>query len=130
MLFFRAVDFLEEEGLRAVLFFRDVFFFEPEDDDLREVFFFEPEDDDLREVLFFDPDERDVVFFRDEGLLLVLPDEPLVSPDCERCLLTVRAAISFARFVDLPRFLAPSLTCSYCRSRLLPDLCGTVRLLR
>jgi hypothetical protein len=46
-------------------------------------------------------------------------DVPFVSPDCARCLLTVRAAISFARFVERPCFFSLSLTCSYCRSRLL-----------
>jgi hypothetical protein len=39
------------------------------------------------------------------------------SPDFARCLLTVRAAISFARFVERPCFSSESLTCSYCRSR-------------
>ena len=46
-------------------------------------------------------------------------DFPFVSPDCARCLFTVRAAISFARFVERPCFFSLSLTCSYCRSRLL-----------
>jgi hypothetical protein len=34
-----------------------------------------------------------------------------------RSLLTVAAAICFARFVEAPCFLALSLMCSYCRSR-------------
>src|SRR5436190_11047665 len=46
------------------------------------------------------------------------PPYDFVSPAFLRCLLTVRAAISFARFVDLPDFFSDSLTCSYCRSRL------------
>jgi len=37
------------------------------------------------------------------------------SPACARSLLTVRAAISFARLVEAPRFFSPSLMCSYCR---------------
>src|SRR5438105_2776707 len=47
------------------------------------------------------------------------------SPERALSLLTVRAAISLARFVDAPRSRALSLTCSYCRSRL-PDhaCCG------
>jgi hypothetical protein len=44
---------------------------------------------------------------RDEG------DELLASPDRARSLFTVRAAISLARFVDVPRFFSPSLMCSY-----------------
>jgi hypothetical protein len=54
-------------------------------------------------------------------------DEPpdFVSPDCARCLLTVRAAISFARFVEAPLFFSASLMCSYCRSRFaLHAFCG------
>jgi hypothetical protein len=39
------------------------------------------------------------------------------SPDCARCLLTVRAAISSALSVLAPRSLAESLMCSYWRSR-------------
>src|SRR3954470_14171626 len=41
----------------------------------------------------------------------------LVSPARARSLLTVRAAISFARLVDRPCFFSESLMCSYCRSR-------------
>jgi hypothetical protein len=44
-------------------------------------------------------------------------EDDFASPDCDRCLLTVRAAISFARFVERPCFCSDSLTCSYCRSR-------------
>src|SRR5439155_1371188 len=40
-------------------------------------------------------------------------DDDFVSPDCARCLLTVRAAISFARPVERPDFCSDSLTCSY-----------------
>jgi hypothetical protein len=39
--------------------------------------------------------------------------EPFASPACRRCLLTVAAAISFARFVLRPLFFADSLMCSY-----------------
>jgi hypothetical protein len=42
---------------------------------------------------------------------------PFVSPACARSLLTVRAAISFARFVERPSFFSDSLMCSYWRSR-------------
>ena len=38
---------------------------------------------------------------------------PFASPDCRRCLFTVAAAISFARFVLRPDFFADSLMCSY-----------------
>jgi hypothetical protein len=40
-----------------------------------------------------------------------------VSPASRRCLFTVRAAISFARFVLRPSFFSDSLMCSYWRSR-------------
>jgi hypothetical protein len=56
------------------------------------------------ELLFFDP-----LLFR---LRLLF-----VSPASLRCLLTVRAAISFARFVLRPSFFSDSLMCSYCRLR-------------
>jgi hypothetical protein len=103
---------------------------EVRDDDLRDEDFF---DDDLRAVarppfapaFFFcavvpprleddlrDEDEEDDAFDDDV-------DEDFVSPACARCLLTVRAAISFARFVERPLFFSDSLTCSYCRSRFL-----------
>jgi hypothetical protein len=68
-----------------------------------------PEDERL------DEDERDELERDDEPDF----DFPFVSPDCARCLFTVRAAISFARFVERPCFFSLSLTCSYCRSRLL-----------
>ena len=45
-------------------------------------------------------------------------EDVLASPLLARSLLTVRAAISLARFVDLPCCLALSLMCSYWRSRL------------
>jgi hypothetical protein len=66
------------------------------------------------------------VDFRDEERDDVLRDDVLpadvrfreldfdfVWPLLARCLFTVRAAISFARFVLLPRFCADSLMCSY-----------------
>src|SRR5215218_3642599 len=63
------------------------------------------------------PDEMSRVEVR-EGRLFV-------SPERARSLLTVRAAISFARLVDRPCFFSDSLTCSYCRSRLLLQaFCG------
>jgi hypothetical protein len=40
-------------------------------------------------------------------------DRDFVSPFCARCLFTVRAAISFARFVERPCFFSLCLTCSY-----------------
>jgi hypothetical protein len=40
-------------------------------------------------------------------------DDCRASPLRARSLLTVRAAISFARFVEAPRFFALSLMCSY-----------------
>src|SRR5579884_4150118 len=52
-------------------------------------------------------------------------DFDFVSPDWARCLLTVRAAISFARFVDRPCFFSESLMCSYCRSRFALHELGT-----
>jgi hypothetical protein len=45
------------------------------------------------------------------------PFEDFVSPDCARCLLTVRAAISSARSSPTPRSSSESLMCSYCRFR-------------
>ena len=83
--------------------------------------------DDVEE-LFRSEVERDVV--RDDVLVFLRDDVPpppdelelrddlddeddLVSPDCARCLLTVRAAISLARFVERPCFCSDSLTCSY-----------------
>ena len=39
--------------------------------------------------------------------------DDFVSPACARCLFTVLAAISFARFVERPCFFSDSLTCSY-----------------
>jgi hypothetical protein len=68
------------------------------------------------------PPPRDAVEVREE-LEPELREEPelfdddFVSPDSDRCLLTVRAAISFARFVERPCFCSESLMCSYCRSR-------------
>jgi hypothetical protein len=64
----------------------------------------------LREAV---PPPREELELRDE----LGDEEDFVSPACDRCLLTVRAAISFARFVERPCFCSDSLTCSYCRSR-------------
>jgi hypothetical protein len=75
--------------LRAVVFLRDEL--PPERDE-------EPPDRDEDERA----DEDD---FEDD------PD--FVSPACARSLLTVRAAISFARFVERPCFFSESFTCSY-----------------
>jgi len=66
-------------------------------------------EDDLRDEPLRPDDDRDD---EDED-----EADDFVSPACERCLLTVRAAISFARFVDRPCFFSESLMCSYCRSR-------------
>src|SRR5215210_8354709 len=46
-------------------------------------------------------------------------DDSFASPVRARSLFTVRAAISLAFSVEAPCFLTLSLTCSYCRSRLL-----------
>src|SRR3954469_15541011 len=46
-------------------------------------------------------------------------DDSFASPLRARSLFTVRAAISLAFSVEAPCFLTLSLTCSYCRSRLL-----------
>src|SRR3954470_19175302 len=54
-----------------------------------------------------------------------LRDDVFASPDRARSLLTVRAAISFARFVDAPCSFSLSTMCSYWRSRLaLQAFCG------
>src|SRR6266545_4054796 len=53
-------------------------------------------------------------------------DAVRASPLRARSLFTVAAAICFARFVEVPLFCAPSLMCSYWRSRLLLHaFCGT-----
>ena len=54
-----------------------------------------PDEERLREELFRDREDR------------------LVSPASDRCLFTVAPAISFARLVLRPRFMADSLMCSY-----------------
>jgi hypothetical protein len=54
-------------------------------------------------------------------------DELFVSPFCARCLFTVRAAISFARFVERPCFFSELLTCSYCRSRFVLQAFGIAK---
>jgi hypothetical protein len=102
----------EVEVFRAGELFRDDV--EREDVERGDV---ERADEPLRE-----PDERD-----DEPLRADEEDdrdepEPLerddfVSPASARCLLTVLAAISFARPVERPCFRSDSLMCSYCRSR-------------
>ncbi len=51
-------------------------------------------------------------------------EELFASPFSARCLFTVRAAISFARFVERPCFFSLSLMCSYWRSRLLDHVFG------
>jgi hypothetical protein len=77
----------------------------------------EPEDererDDERELEL----EREPELERELELERDLEEELFVSPFCARCLLTVRAAISLARFVERPCFFSESLMCSYCRSR-------------
>jgi hypothetical protein len=87
------------------------------DDELREreLLLFERPPEVEREPLLRDPEDD----FRDE--------DPFVSPACARCLFTVAAAISLARFVDLPLDFALSLMCSYCRSRLLLQALGIER---
>jgi hypothetical protein len=120
---FRAVDFFAVD-LRAV-----VFFAVPPLVDFRDAVVFFRDDVALRLV----PLERDEELrddeLRDEPRDEEPPDEELredepeddfddfVSPASARCLLTVRAAISFARFVERPCFFSESLMCSYCRSR-------------
>lgn len=87
------------------LFFDELF----RDEDFFELDFFDPED--FREAEdFFEPDVRffDELFF-DELFF----DDVFVLPSAARSLFTVRAAISFARFVDRPCFFALSLMCSY-----------------
>jgi hypothetical protein len=86
------------------------------DDDEPELFDRDEEpdrDDDERddEPELFDRDEEPELFERD--------DEPelFVSPDFERCLLTVRAAISLARSGERPCSSSLSVMCSYWRSR-------------
>ena len=94
---FRAVV-LRAAVFRAVVVFRRVVVFRA--DVLRAVVFFRPE------LVLRDEEEDD------------LEDDPdFVSPFSARCLLTVRAAISFARLVERPCFFSESLMCSYCRSR-------------
>src|SRR5215211_6739797 len=56
-----------------------------------------------------------------------LRDELFASPVRARSLLTVRAAISFARLVDVPLCFSPSLMCSYWRSRLALHCCRGMR---
>lgn len=84
----------------------------------------DPEDDDLRALLlrplredddFFDDDRLPLLrFLEDDDDRFVLRGRWLfVSPDCERCLLTVRAAISSARPSPTPRSSSESLMCSY-----------------
>jgi hypothetical protein len=65
------------------------------------------EDDELDEERDLDEDDRELELDRERE------DEPFVSPFCARCLFTVRAAISFDRFVERPCFFSLSLMCSY-----------------
>jgi hypothetical protein len=55
------------------------------------------------------------------------PEERFVSPASARCLFTVAPAISFARLVLRPRFMADSLMCSYWRARFALDPRGGIR---
>jgi hypothetical protein len=70
-------------------------------------------------VVFFAVDFLAAVFFAADLLVadFFAVDEDFdldfVSPASERCLLTVRAAISLARFVERPCFCSESLMCSY-----------------
>jgi len=88
----------------------------------------------LRPVVVFLRDADDeravVVVFPRDDVPPLLRDEPddadFVSPACERCLLTVRAAISFARPLERPCLRSESLMCSYWRSRFAPHDCGMV----
>jgi hypothetical protein len=56
----------------------------------------------------------------DFGSFVEVRDAVFDSPERARSLLTVRAAISFARPLEAPRFSALSFTCSYWRARLVP----------
>jgi hypothetical protein len=110
----RLLDVRDEVLLRAAVFLRAVVFFAAV---FREAVFrvavFRVA---VFRVVVFLPA---LVFFR--PLLLLLDAEPededFASPVSARFLLTVRAAISLARFVDRPCFCSDSLTCSYWRSR-------------
>jgi hypothetical protein len=115
------------------------FDFEPDDFDLDELpFDFEPDDFDfdLEPLLFdFEPDDFDLdelpfdfelddfdfdlepLLFDFDPLDFDFVPELFASPDCARCLLTVRAAISSARSSDRPASSSDSFTCSYWRSR-------------
>ncbi len=76
----------------------------------------------------FEPEVREELFLLDalfEPELLEARADDFVSPLSARCLFTVRAAISFARFVERPASSSLSLTCSYWRSRFaLQGFCG------
>jgi hypothetical protein len=109
-----AARFVSLEGVARNYFLRF------DRDELREL------DDRLLELLRLDADLRPRV---PDELLRPLdrleldrfrPDErcDLVSPDCARCLFTVRAAISSARSSPTPRSRSESLMCSYWRFRL------------
>ena len=108
----RAELVLRVPVLRAVVFFRDEAVLRV-DEVLRLVVFLRDELPPERED---DPPERDDEEREDEDD--DFEDEPdFVSPFAARSLLTVRAAISFARFVERPCFFSESLMCSYWRSR-------------
>ena len=92
---FRAVVFLVVADERAAVV---VFFLREDLPPLRD------DDPPEREEREDDPEERD----DDED-----DDLDFVSPASDRCLLTVRAAISFARPVERPCFFSESLMCSY-----------------
>jgi len=100
--------------------------------------------DPLRPLLLREPDDERLLDLRDPPRELLLR-EPLrerlldprrppreVSPASDRSLFTVRAAISSARSLLMPRRRPESLMCSYCLPRLLPLLTprGGIRLLR
>ena len=102
-------DFEVEDLLRDELAFVFDRVFDP-DDLLRDELDLDLLEDLLRDEVDFDfdrdfePEERD--------------EDDFASPAWARCLLTVRAAISFARSVDSPFSCSDSLMCSYWRSRL------------
>jgi hypothetical protein len=88
-----------------------------ERDDAAVVFFRDEVPPPREELELRDDELRDEVVFRDRDEDEPPDDDDFVSPDCDRCLLTVRAAISFDRLVERPCFFSESLMCSYCRSR-------------
>jgi hypothetical protein len=86
------------------------------------LFDFDPDDFDRDELPFdFELDDFDFdldpLLFDFDALDFDFVPELFASPDCARCLLTVRAAISSARSSDRPASSSDSFTCSYWRSR-------------